>query len=874
MVAVVVTMNTNRETGAESETDGGTWDKLDKTTSPTQETDFVYQGSNSISNKVGTSPDGVDFDSTTAIDASTGNGRTFIFKVIATNFGALNNQGANGVIIRIGSAAGDYYQYYVAGADTYPILGGWLIIPIDPNVTAHRNALTGTAPTLSALDYFGFSADFTGTAKSDNFAVDAIDDMDNVTGGITLTRGDSTSADGTFADFIDEDEGEGDATLGRAGIVSTKEDIIYTFSTLRIGDSGNATEFTDSGQVLVYPDGLFDAGFSKLELVLSNAGTVISISDCIFKGKGKVGYKMLFDTSTGQDMDGLDGITHTDHGYAVGDQVLYSKEGGSVDFGLTDATEYYISSNISTNVIQLATTKANALAGTNITLTPTGDEEHSFTLQPDTRPDLLVTGNSGAATLDGCSFDRFRNITLTSGATLTNCIIINAELITQDSGTITGCRFSGGDNIPGDSLIVSDAATADISNCTFTQTTKTNRGGHAVEYSGTPTASVTFTGNTFNGYGPDAATFTTDSGGVDAVGDDITTDNPHGFVDGDVVYYNKEGGTAAIGLTDGDRFYVNNISASNLSLHMSRANAIDDVNRVALNTNLAETHSLYSGDAAFYNSNTSGTLTLSIAGGATAPSVRNAPGATTTIPAAVVTLRVEGVTEGTAVKIIANETAGTISSGDVIMEQLADSNGVAEDAGFSYEAAFGAGLDVLVRIRNQGFPNAAILDDNGSFTDDTTAANSTTSDDMELLPATPVVNEDRFLFGHSEQFGQLKIDQSTAGTGGFGITWQYWNGAWTNLSGVTDGTSNFSTTGENIVSWTIPGDWATTTINSQGPFYYVRAAYTSGTVTIVPEARVVKLDVTRYLPFTQSREITASGLNVVATWVEDAISIF
>ena len=237
-----------------------------------------------------------------------------------------------------------------------------------------------------------------------------------------------------------------------------------------------------------------------------------------------------------------------------------------------------------------------------------------------------------------------------------------------------------------------------------------------------------------------------------------------------------------------------------------------------------------------------------------------------------VNISITGVTEGTACKVIANETVGTITSGDVLGEGLADSNGEFSFT-INYEGAFEpSGLDVIARSRNQGFPNAAIADDGGVQSNETTAANSTTIDDMNLLPASPVVG-DAYYFGHNEEFGQLRLDLSQLGVGTWTITWEYWNGAWTALSGVIDGTNGFTSDG--TVSWTIPGDWADRTENSQGPFKYVRArlsAFTS--LTTQPLGRKTKLDVTRYLPFTQNRIITSSGLTVVASWVEDTISIF
>lgn len=272
-------------------------------------------------------------------------------------------------------------------------------------------------------------------------------------------------------------------------------------------------------------------------------------------------------------------------------------------------------------------------------------------------------------------------------------------------------------------------------------------------------------------------------------------------------------------------------------------------------------------DAALYN-NAGGAVTVGVTDGGDTPTVRNGASASTTVNNAV-TVTVSGVTEGAAVKIVALETVGSVTAGDTLQETLADSAG-STSLSFNFEGD----LDVVVRARQQGLPNAAIAEDNAVFTDETTAANSTTTADMTLLPAVPVINQDAYYFGHNEEFGGLVVDLSTAGVGGGTITWQYWNGAWTALSGVTDGTASFSGLGEGKVTWTIPGDWADTTINSQGPFRFVRALFTAGSFSTAPVGRKATLDVTRYLPFNQDRTITSGGLDVVASWNEDTTAQF
>lgn len=278
-------------------------------------------------------------------------------------------------------------------------------------------------------------------------------------------------------------------------------------------------------------------------------------------------------------------------------------------------------------------------------------------------------------------------------------------------------------------------------------------------------------------------------------------------------------------------------------------------------------------DAAFFN-DSGGAVTLNLINGSSGVTVRNGVSASTTVNNSV-TVKVSGLAEGSAAQFIAAETVGTVTIGDVLGEGFADSSG---EFSFSqnYEGAFDpSGLDVTVVARNAGIATACIADDGGAFTDETTEGSSNATADMTLLPATPVAN-DAFQFGHQDKFGKLKLDISTAlaFSSQPTVEWQYWSGsAWTALSGVTDGTSGFETSGENIVSWTIPGDWATRTDNSQGPFFYVRAQLTVlGTITTTPVGRKVTLDVTRYIPYTASRIIVSgTGLSDNAAWVVDSV---
>ena len=255
------------------------------------ETDFVYQGVSSVSVKVGTTEAGLGWADPATNDFSTGTPNVWIAKGIATNSGVMNVVSATGGVLSIGSggAAADEDHRHVIGGDTYPIKGGWVIIPVDPNGTP--SATPGTPPTLTIIDWFSWHSAFTATSKSENLALDAIDTIPNGKG-LTIILGTGGDPDSTFADMTAYDEGEGATDGGRYGIISTQDGVLFVTGHLTIGQSAsNATVFTDSGQVIVFPEAEFldSVGFFGIDCDLSVSGTVINISDSVFSSQGTIG---------------------------------------------------------------------------------------------------------------------------------------------------------------------------------------------------------------------------------------------------------------------------------------------------------------------------------------------------------------------------------------------------------------------------------------------------------------------------------------------------------------------------------------------------------------------------------------------------------
>jgi len=145
-------------------------------------------------------------------------------------------------------------------------------------------------------------------------------------------------------------------------------------------------------------------------------------------------------------------------------------------------------------------------------------------------------------------------------------------------------------------------------------------------------------------------------------------------------------------------------------------------------------------------------------------------------------------------------------------------------------------------IRWQVALAGAVADDGGTTTDETSSANDDTSDDMTLLPASPAT-DDAYYFGHDNEFKAISIDISTAGSGTWSIQWEYYNGAtWVPFTNVSDGTSAFQTSGNSVVEWDFPTDWATTDVGGITGKYWARARVSSFTsITTQPlgkEARI------------------------------------
>ena len=113
-----------------------------------------------------------------------------------------------------------------------------------------------------------------------------------------------------------------------------------------------------------------------------------------------------------------------------------------------------------------------------------------------------------------------------------------------------------------------------------------------------------------------------------------------------------------------------------------------------------------------------------------------------------------------------------------------------------------------------------------TYVEQTDEFNSTATGDCNPFPATEAVN-DFFAVGSRSKFSRLRVDTGTAGVAGV-VAWEYWNGSsWSALSGVTDGSNGFTTTGLQNVDFTVPTDWEAVSLNGETPLFYIRARVTT-----------------------------------------------
>ena len=140
---------------------------------------------------------------------------------------------------------------------------------------------------------------------------------------------------------------------------------------------------------------------------------------------------------------------------------------------------------------------------------------------------------------------------------------------------------------------------------------------------------------------------------------------------------------------------------------------------------------------------------------------------------------------------------------------------------------------------------------NNAATNETAACNNVTTSDMTL----PATGSQVYEFAAENQFSHLWINTSIPAVATWKITWEYYNGSsYVALSGVTDGTSNFTESGLKQITWSFPAAnlWPESTLHAVKG-YFVRARISGLTsVSVSPVATQAWYETGRWWTFSPS----------------------
>jgi hypothetical protein len=149
----------------------------------------------------------------------------------------------------------------------------------------------------------------------------------------------------------------------------------------------------------------------------------------------------------------------------------------------------------------------------------------------------------------------------------------------------------------------------------------------------------------------------------------------------------RQGGVSNIGLTDDTTYYVRAVDTNTLAFFTTVANAVANTSRINLTATGSETHYINSMDAAVFNSS-GGAVTINVTDGDT-PTVRNGPGATTTV-VSTVSVTLTGLKDNTEVRIYETGTTTIVDGTETA------TNGSVDARTFSFSDSPGDFVDIII----------------------------------------------------------------------------------------------------------------------------------------------------------------------------------
>jgi hypothetical protein len=129
-------------------------------------------------------------------------------------------------------------------------------------------------------------------------------------------------------------------------------------------------------------------------------------------------------------------------------------------------------------------------------------------------------------------------------------------------------------------------------------------------------------------------------------------------------------------------------------------------------------------------------------------------------------------------------------------------------------------------------------DDGAVFTDETTAANNDTANDVNFFAAGGTALNDAYYFGSDEVFTALELKISTPAIApDWTVVWEYYNGsAWVTLPMTVNafGVMGMLVAGNFVSYWTAPANWAKTTVDTDNAYYIRMRVTVPGVATTYP----------------------------------------
>jgi hypothetical protein len=160
--------------------------------------------------------------------------------------GLIDTRANSGMTIRVaGSNVANYHEWAVDGSDTILGTDGWKCYVLD--VSLPPTTVGGTGLVVTSCQHFGGTIKTTGTAKGQNFGIDAI----YYGLGELRVSGTNTTPGAGFKEMADADFG---TIANRYGVTLVKEGIIYVQGRVVLGDNVGtlATNFTSYNETLVW----------------------------------------------------------------------------------------------------------------------------------------------------------------------------------------------------------------------------------------------------------------------------------------------------------------------------------------------------------------------------------------------------------------------------------------------------------------------------------------------------------------------------------------------------------------------------------------------------------------------------------------------